>query len=120
MLPSLERSFYRSRNFIFGQFNGDLYSPDRFGTRTEAVLRARHRPFAEPITYRANFRLCACVFTRLESLLAAANITEGFHNKMELTNRRAYGFCNFQNYRLRVKVLCSWNHSVMGRAPLSA
>ena len=34
-------------------------------------------------------------------------ITEGFHNKMELINRQAYGFRNFQNYRLRVKVLCS-------------
>ena len=33
-------------------------------------------------------------------------ITEGFHNKM-LINRQAYGFRNFQNYRLRVKVLCS-------------
>ena len=34
-------------------------------------------------------------------------ITEGFHNKMELINRQAYGFRNFQNYRQRVKVLCS-------------
>jgi len=34
-------------------------------------------------------------------------ITEGFHNKMELINRQAYGFRNFENYRLRVKVLCS-------------
>ena len=34
-------------------------------------------------------------------------ITEGFHNKMETINRRAYGFKNFENYRLRVKVMCS-------------
>jgi len=34
-------------------------------------------------------------------------ITEGFHNKMELISRQAYGFRNFENYRLRVKVLCS-------------
>ena len=34
-------------------------------------------------------------------------INERFHNKMELINRQAYGFRNFQNYRLRVKVLCS-------------
>jgi transposase len=34
-------------------------------------------------------------------------ITEGFHNKMELITRQAYGFRNFENYRLRVKVLCS-------------
>jgi hypothetical protein len=34
-------------------------------------------------------------------------ITEGFHTKMELINRQAYGFRNFQNYRLQVTVLCS-------------
>jgi transposase len=34
-------------------------------------------------------------------------ITEGFHNKMEVLSRQAYGFRNFQNYRLRVRVLCS-------------
>ena len=34
------------------------------------------------------------------------SITEGLHNKMELISRRAYGFRNFQNYRLRVKALC--------------
>lgn len=34
-------------------------------------------------------------------------ITEGFHNKMELISRLAYGFRNFENYRRRVKVLCS-------------
>ncbi|HWQ52033.1 MAG TPA: transposase, partial [Bryobacteraceae bacterium] len=34
-------------------------------------------------------------------------ITEGFHTKMELLQRQAYGFRNFQNYRLRVIVMCS-------------
>ncbi len=33
-------------------------------------------------------------------------ITEGFHRKMKLIQRRAYGFKNFENYRLRVCVLC--------------
>ena len=33
-------------------------------------------------------------------------ITEGFHRKMKLIQRRAYGFRNFMNYRLRVIVLC--------------
>jgi len=32
--------------------------------------------------------------------------TEGFHTKMEMIARRAYGFRNFENYRLRVKALC--------------
>jgi transposase len=34
-------------------------------------------------------------------------ITEGFHTKMEVLQRQAYGFRNFNNYRLRVRVLCS-------------
>ena len=33
-------------------------------------------------------------------------ITEGFHRKMKLIQRRAYGFRNFGNYRLRVLVEC--------------
>jgi hypothetical protein len=33
-------------------------------------------------------------------------ITEGFHRKMKLIQRRAYGFRNFQNYRLRVITQC--------------
>ncbi len=34
-------------------------------------------------------------------------ITEGFHRKMKLIQRCAYGFRNFENYRIRVKVLCA-------------
>lgn len=34
-------------------------------------------------------------------------ITEGFHTKMELIQRRAYGFKNFRNYQLRVRSLCA-------------
>ena len=33
--------------------------------------------------------------------------TDLSHNKMEFINRQAYGFRNFQNYILRIKVLCS-------------
>jgi len=36
-------------------------------------------------------------------------ITEGFHNKMEMISRRAYGFRNFENYRLRVLAHCGWD-----------
>jgi transposase len=34
-------------------------------------------------------------------------ITEGFHNKMEVISRRAYGFRNFNNYRQRVLLQCA-------------
>lgn len=33
-------------------------------------------------------------------------ITEGFHTKMEMISRQAFGFRNFENHRQRVKVLC--------------
>ena len=36
-------------------------------------------------------------------------ITEGFHTKMEMMTRRAYGFRNFENYRLRVLAHCGWD-----------
>ncbi|MCI2806996.1 transposase [Eoetvoesiella caeni] len=36
-------------------------------------------------------------------------ITEGFHTKMEMLSRRAYGFRNFENYRMRVLALCGWS-----------
>lgn len=36
-------------------------------------------------------------------------ITEGLHNKMEMLSRRAFGFRNFGNYRLRVIALCGWD-----------
>ena len=36
-------------------------------------------------------------------------ITEGFHRKMKLIQRRAYGYRNFENYRLRVLVECGAN-----------
>ncbi|WP_279388121.1 transposase [Chromatocurvus halotolerans] len=35
-------------------------------------------------------------------------VTEGYHTKMEMMTRRAYGFRNFENYRLRVLTHCGW------------
>jgi hypothetical protein len=34
-------------------------------------------------------------------------ITEGFHTKVELLQRQAFGLRNFENYPLRVKLMCS-------------
>ena len=44
----------------------------------------------------------ACMFRYYRS----NGIVEGFHRKMKLIQRRAYGFRNFENYRLRVRVMC--------------
>jgi len=35
--------------------------------------------------------------------------TEGFHTKMEMMSRRAFGFKNFENYRMRVMTHCGWD-----------
>ena len=34
---------------------------------------------------------------------------EGFSNKIEVMTRRAYGFRNFENYRLSVMTHCGWD-----------
>lgn len=34
------------------------------------------------------------------------SITEGLHTKMEMISRRSFGFKKFENYRMRVRVLC--------------
>jgi transposase len=36
-------------------------------------------------------------------------VTEGFHNKMEVISRRAFGYRNFNNYRRRVLAMSGWN-----------
>ncbi|MFK7976072.1 MAG: ISL3 family transposase [Halioglobus sp.] len=46
-------------------------------------------------------------------------ITEGFHTKMEMISRRAYGFRNFENYRLRVLTHCGWD-GVINRVRMNA
>ena len=60
-------------------------------------------------------RLVATLKSWLESILGmwrfqkSNGITEGFHTKMEMMTRRAFGFRNFDNYRLRVLTHCAWN-----------
>ena len=44
--------------------------------------------------------------TRMWRFSKSNGITEGFHRKMKLIQRRAYGFKNFENYRLRVLAEC--------------
>jgi len=46
---------------------------------------------------------------RMWRLRKTNSITEGLHNKMEMISRRAFGFRNFENYRLRVLALCGWD-----------
>ena len=60
-------------------------------------------------------RLARTLSSWLEPIIAmwrfsrSNGITEGFHTKMEMMTRRAYGFRNFENYRLRVLTHCGWD-----------
>lgn len=71
------------------------------------IEELRHSPFEALKTLGQtlwNWReeiACMWRFTRNNG------ITEGFHTKMEMISRRAFGFKNFENYRLRVKALCT-------------
>jgi transposase len=48
----------------------------------------------------------AAEIARMWRFTKTNSITEGLHNKMEMLSRRAFGFRNFENYRLRVRVHC--------------
>ena len=63
------------------------------GFAAMVTLAKTLRTWAEPIA-------CMWRFTKNNG------ITEGFHRKMKLIQRRAYGFKNFENYRLRVIAQC--------------
>lgn len=60
------------------------------------ALAATLRSWLEPIV-------------RMWRFTKSNGITEGFHTKMEMLARRAYGFRNFENYRMRVLAQCVWN-----------
>ena len=49
------------------------------------------------------------LIVRMGRFSKSNGITEGFHTKMEMLSRRAYGFRNFENYRMRVLAQCGWN-----------
>ena len=71
---------------IIGQLKDSLFKPMLTLAKTLSA-------WAQPIA-------CMWRFTRNNG------ITEGFHRKMKLIQRRAYGFKNFENYRLRVIAQC--------------
>ena len=100
----------------------------RFKQRLSRLLRIKHRTKRQcrrlvPYLLGGIEQLKSCPFPALQSLGQTLwawreeiarmwrftknnGITEGFHTKMEMISRRAYGFKNFENYRLRVRVLC--------------
>jgi len=72
----------------------------------EMVKELKHSPFKHLRTLGKTLYNWREEIVRMWRFTKNNGITEGFHRKMKLIQRRAYGFRNFENYRLRVRVLC--------------
>lgn len=70
------------------------------------VEELRRTPFRHLQTLGATLDNWKEEIARMFRFSKTNGITEGLHNKMEMLSRRAYGFRNFENYRLRVRVVC--------------
>jgi len=72
-----------------------------------AVEELRQSGLAQLVVLGETLHCWSEEIARMWRFTRSNGITEGFHNKMETLSRQAHGFRNFENYRLRVKVLCS-------------
>ena len=72
----------------------------------EMIAQLRDSPWATMQTLGKTLQSWDQEIVRMWRFSKSNGITEGFHNKMETISRRAYGFRNFENYRLRVRTLC--------------
>ena len=72
----------------------------------EAIAQLKKSPFKAMQTLGKTLFLWKEDVARMFLFTRNNGISEGFHRKMKLIQRRAYGFRNFENYRLRVRVLC--------------
>ena len=41
----------------------------------------------------------------IQKAISVREVKQPFHTKMELLQRQAYGFRNFNNYRLRIRIM---------------
>jgi transposase len=72
----------------------------------QAFKELRMSPFAPRQLLHETLNSWKEEIVRMWRFTKSNGITEGFHDKMEMISRRAFGFRNFENYRLRVRVLC--------------
>lgn len=72
----------------------------------EIIEMMKESPFIPLQKLAKTFNQWKEEIARMWRFTKSNGITEGFHRKMKLIQRRAYGFRNFENYRTRVRVLC--------------
>ncbi|KTD41418.1 TnpA transposase [Legionella parisiensis] len=72
----------------------------------DMINALKNSSFSALVSLGKTFHLWQEEIVRMWRFSKSNGITEGFHRKMKLIQRRAYGFRNFENYRTRVRVLC--------------
>jgi transposase len=75
-------------------------------TLLELIATLRHSGFEPACTLAKTLSGWTEAIVRMWRFTRTNGITEGFHRKMKLIQRRAYGFRSFHNYRLRVIAQC--------------
>jgi len=73
---------------------------------TAAIEQLQEFPLAPLAQLGETLQSWSEEIARMWRFTRSNGITEGFHTKMEVLARQAYGFRNFANYRLRVRMLC--------------
>ena len=73
----------------------------------KAIHQLRQSGLAQLVQLGETLHSWSTEIARMWRFTRNNGITEGFHTKMELLQRQAYGFRNFNNYRLRVRIMCS-------------
>jgi transposase len=71
-----------------------------------SIRQLRESKLAQMVTLGETLSSWKAEIATMWRFTKSNGITEGFHNKMENISRQAYGFRNFENYRVRVKMLC--------------
>ena len=72
----------------------------------ELIATLRQTPFEQALTLAKSLSDWTEEIARMWRFSRNNGITEGFHRKMKLIQRRAYGLRSFPNYRLRVIAQC--------------
>lgn len=79
---------------------------DHIGQLLAIITQLRTSPFEPALTLAKTLQDWSEEIARMWRFTRNNGITEGFHRKMKLIQRRAYGFRSFENYRLRVIAQC--------------
>ena len=72
----------------------------------DRIWQLKNSPFASLAALGQTLEDWQEEIARMWRFRRSNGITEGFHTKMEMISRRAFGFKNFDNYRLRVRACC--------------